>query len=220
MKKSLREFLSYPVIIGLVVVLILGWLLGELTEEILEQESIVHLDRWVLHHTSLIQNPGLTSAMIFITDLGGAYIIASLAVLAGIFALWKRRRTEVIFLAVVMCGGWFLQVVLKNAIHRARPLPPSGSPLVFAFGWSYPSGHAMTSTIFYLTMAYFAAKYFRTKTAIIISFSAGLIIALMIAFSRVYLQVHYLSDVVAGFITGLLWFTICLSIAEGSVLHS
>jgi undecaprenyl-diphosphatase len=214
MKKLDRKLLKSPLLIGLIAVVVLGLLMGKLTVSVLNQNSLVRLDRWVLEHTGAIQSPDLTQVMIIVTNLGGALLIWSLTAIGFVYLIRKKRVFEAGFVTAVMAGGWFLEVMMKNAIHRARPLPPSGTALIPAWGWSYPSGHALLSVLFYFTVAYFIYKQVEAKVIGWYSFAFALILSTLIAFSRVYLQVHYLSDVIAGLTSGLLWFAICVFLAE------
>lgn len=209
-----RRIIKNPLIIGLITGLILSWILGGLTDEVLEQETIVHLDKWVLNHTHLVQSPGLTRVMIFITDLGGGYFIWPMTAVSIAWLIYRRRREEAKFVTAVMAGGGVLNIVLKNAIQRARPIPPGGAELIQAWGWGYPSGHAFLSVVFYFSAAYFISRRFNSKKIRLSAFAAAFCIAGAIALSRVYLQVHYLSDVMAGFLAGLTWFVLCLAILE------
>ncbi|MEN6466673.1 MAG: phosphatase PAP2 family protein [Syntrophaceae bacterium] len=211
-----KKITGKPLILGLIAGLILSLVLGGLTDEVLEQESIVDLDKWVLEHTSLVQSPGLTRAMIFITELGGVYFIWPLTAVSVAWLIYRRRREETKFVASVMAGGGILNLVLKNAIQRARPIPPGGTELVQVWGWAYPSGHAFLSVVFYFSAAYFISRRSGSKIVSLLAFAAAFCISCAVALSRVYLQVHYLSDVLAGFLAGLTWFVLCLAILENA----
>lgn len=213
-QRLLRRFLKNPLVIGLVAVLMLGLVLGELTEDVLEKESIVSLDHWVLENTHIIQSPGLTRIMIFVSILGGAYILWPAAVLSAAWLFSKKRFAEAKFFVAVMAGGEILNLVLKYIIHRARPIPPGGADLTHAWGWSYPSGHAFLSVVFYFTVACLVSRRFNSKIAGVSAYAIASCIAGLIALSRVYLQVHYLSDILAGLVAGLAWFILCLVILE------
>ncbi len=210
----LRKIAGRPLLIGLITGVVLGLALGELTEDVLEKDSIVRVDNWVLDHTYLVQSPGLTRAMILISNLGGGYFVWPVTFILVALLVWKRRPFEARFAAAVMGGGGMLNLVLKGAIQRARPVPPGGAELVQAWGWASPSGHAFLSVVFYFTIAYFVYRRFRSKKAGLAAFAAAFCMACAIALSRVYLQVHYLSDVMAGFLAGLIWFILCLAVLE------
>lgn len=210
----LKRAAQSPLLAGLAAVLILGLALGGLTEDVLEKESIVSLDNWVLNNTHHIQGPVLTREMIFVSLLGSVYFVWPATVMAVILLLRARRSLEAGFFLAAIAGGEVLSFILKNTIQRARPVPPDGTGLYHAWGWGYPSGHALISVIFYFTLAYLAAKQFGSKRAALLSFAAASCFVFSIAVSRLYLQVHYVSDVMAGFLAGLAWFAVCLAVLE------
>ena len=96
-------------------------------------------------------------------------------------------------------------MALKASIARARPTLEA---LVYAQGWSFPSGHTMGSTVSFGMLAYLALTRFRSHHNLIISLAVLLI--LFVGASRLYLGVHYLSDVLAGFFAGTAWLVICI----------
>ncbi len=214
MRKLNRDFLKSPLLIGLIIVLALGWSLGVLTEGVLQKESIIQLDQWVLDHTAAIQNPELTPVMILVTNMGGALFIWAVTGIWFVYLIRKGKRFDAGLVTALMAGGWFLDVMLKYIIHRVRPVPPSGAALVPVWGWSYPSGHALMSVLFYFTIAYFISKHVESKVVAWYTFGFAFCFVLLIAFSRIYLQVHYVSDVLAGLISGLIWFAVCISLTE------
>ena len=216
MNKNTREFLRSPLFLGMILLVILGFLLPPLSSFVLKQQSVIRLDQWCLSHTGALHNTDMNSLMIFLTNLGGNLLIWPVTGIGFVYLLRKKRILEARFLTAVMAGGWFLEVMIKQAIQRPRPVPPSGTALIPAWGWSYPSGHALLSVLFYFTIAYFIYKQVEAKVIGWYSFAFAFILSALIAFSRVYLQVHFLSDVLAGWITGLLWFAICVALVENS----
>ena len=217
MEEPQRKFtalLESPVAWGLILILILGWLFGEITREILTQQGLIRLDYWVLAHSGQIQSRSFTQIMTIITTLGGPFVIWPVAIGTTAFFICKRRVLSTVFFVSVVGGGRILEGFLKDTIHRARPIPPLGEVLGHGQGWSYPSAHAMLSVLFYITLAYFLAGSLKSKINRALLFGAAFFLSLLIAASRVYLQVHFLSDVLAGLIAGLLWFTLCLTVLE------
>ncbi len=106
-------------------------------------------------------------------------------------------------------GGNFLFLILKTVIHRVRPI--SETSLINAAGWSFPSGHSVMSVIFYGMITYLCVRDLRSwRPSVFMATVAGFVIVL-IGLSRIYLQVHYLSDVIAGFAGGLFWLTMCIT---------
>jgi membrane-associated phospholipid phosphatase len=129
-----------------------------------------------------------------------------------LYFLFIRRHTWFsIRVASVAVSSLLLMFTLKRLFHRRRPLLPLLQP---AKGLSFPSGHALISSTFYGLLIYIVSNTVKNKpfqhTAIVLLVS--LIIA--IGFSRIYLRVHYASDVVAGYITGLLWLIIALDVLK------
>jgi membrane-associated phospholipid phosphatase len=110
-------------------------------------------------------------------------------------------------------GAALLARVLKVAVRRSRP--PYASVLLHGFSYSFPSGHATDSLIGYGMLAYFLlvcwGKHSFTQAAII---SGSALLVLAIGFSRLYLGVHYFSDVIGGYAAGMVWLSICITGVE------
>ncbi len=213
MQKPDWNRLKFPLLTGLIAVVILSFFLGEITKDLLENASVVRLDQCVLDRAASIHNRFLTPAMIFATNLGGGIPIWPIIFLSVIFLYRWGRRFEAGFICAVMAGGMILDQFLKFSIQRARPVPPSGAALTHAWGWSYPSGHVVLAVLFYFTVAYLIWRHSGSRVVGATAFGVAFLISVLIAFSRVYLQVHYLSDVIAGLIGGLLWFALCSVLA-------
>lgn len=146
-------------------------------------------------------SPGMTSAMKAISLLGYDVLIAELLVAFAAFA-WLRWQRAAVWLAVAMAGALALDMTLKYAYHRTRPTAFFG---VAPHSYSFPSGHALCSFCFYGVMAGLLSA--RTKSLAwrlaIWIFAAVLVIA--IGLSRIYLGVHYPSDVIAGYLAAAVW---------------
>jgi undecaprenyl-diphosphatase len=140
-----------------------------------------------------------------LTTLGSAAGMTALVALVLVVLLARRRFRWATYLAITSLGGLLLNQFLKSRF--VRPRPDLASAVLDATGWSFPSGHAMSSTVILGALAYLAARSmreWRNKSAVL----AGLAtLALAIGVSRVYLGVHWTSDVAAGFVAGLLWVT-------------
>jgi undecaprenyl-diphosphatase len=203
------SYLGLHLTIGLSISAVFIWILGGITEDILTGDPFVAVDRWVVGRVLYFRSPPATSVMEAITQLGGIRFIAPCTIAIITYLLLKRRFDNAAGFAAAIVGGSLLNNVLKTIIHRPRPI--SGTTLVAAYGWGFPSGHAMTSVIFYGMIAYLlvrAAGSWRLKT---FSMALACFIVFMIGFSRIYLQVHYLSDVLAGYAGGLFWLSICMT---------
>lgn len=141
--------------------------------------------------------------MMDITALGGTTVLTLIAVLAIAFFIMQRRYHHALFTAVAAGGGALFSSVLKSIFDRPRPdVVPH---LVEVSSMSFPSGHSMNSAVIYFTLAVLVARNFeqaRLRTFII---SVAAILVFAIGFSRVYLGVHYPSDVLAGWTAGAAW---------------
>jgi len=133
----------------------------------------------------------------------------SLAVGAAVaFVLYRRRElARAAFLPLVLGGAELSNLILKLAFHRTRPEVAS----VHLDTYSFPSGHAMISTAAYGALAYLAWRRLETRRARVLLWVAVLTLVVLVGFSRLYLGVHYLSDVLAGTAGGACW--LALSIA-------
>ena len=126
--------------------------------------------------------------------MGGLVLVVVAALLA------RRRRRWAAYLALTAVGGVLLNQLLKR--HFVRPRPDLASAVLGATGYSFPSGHAMSATIVLGALGYLAARSARSWAVKSAAFSAFATLALAIGVSRLYLGVHWASDVVAGFAAG------------------
>jgi undecaprenyl-diphosphatase len=165
-------------------------------------EAAMPLDLAIRGAVHTLASPPLTLAMRAVTQLGSAPFLVSFALLL----IWRfamtGRNAAIAPLIVAMIGGETLETVLKLAFHRVRPEAFFG--IAEPVTYSFPSGHAIMSLVFYGTAAVLltAGATAARKTA------AGALTALFVAaigFSRIYLGVHYPSDVAAGYAAGLGW---------------
>lgn len=149
-----------------------------------------------------------TSIMNFFTFFGGHFFLipANLCLIAWAFFV-KKNKWFGIRVASVAISSLLLMFGLKQFFNRPRPLTPL---LREARGLSFPSGHAFMSFVFFGLLIYVINTAVKNKTAKILLTAALLIIVFIIGLSRVYLRVHYASDVLAGFSMGLMWLVISL----------
>lgn len=148
-----------------------------------------------------LATPLLDRVMAVITTLGSTPVVAPLVVVTFALLWWRRYRREALFLAVAMSGSLLIDESLKLLVHRSRP------QLEWAqvqSGYSFPSGHAMNSLVFYaaLALTFWAVRGRRGGR---VALGAAAVLALLIGTSRIYLGYHYLTDVVGGFLAGSAW---------------
>ena len=155
---------------------------------------------------------GTASVVRDITALGSAMVLSLLTVLI-LGYLWMSGRLRVAALiTVATAGGQALNLLLKNSFSRARP--DSALHLVEVTSSSFPSGHTMASSIFYLTMGALLARMAKRRREKAYFVGAALLMTFMIGFSRVYLGVHFPTDVLAGWSAGTAWALLCWFVAD------
>ena len=169
---------------------------------VLEQQTQA-LDLATLNALRSYTDPRITQLALFISLFGSqAVIVVAVALLALFIA--QSRWGAAVTLVLVAGGAQLLNDVLKELFHRARPTPIAG--FIDAQQFSFPSGHAMVAAAFYLYLAYLSWHLLRRRGHWRIVFVAALAtLALLIGLARLYLGAHYLSDVLAGYLVGLLW---------------
>lgn len=141
--------------------------------------------------------------MLFITFLGRhEFLIPANLILIAYFLFVKKHKWYSIKVPAIALSSLGLMFVLKNLFNRKRPLIPL---LEEAKGLSFPSGHALMSVTFYGLLIYIVYQSVKNKSLKWSIITLLLILILLIGFSRIYLRVHYTSDVMAGFATGFLW---------------
>jgi len=203
------SYLGLHLTIGLSISTVFIWIFGGITEDILTGDPFVAVDQWVLGRVLYFRSPLANNVMEALTQLGGIRFIAPCTIAVVAFLLLKRRFEKAAGFTAAIVGGSLLNNVLKTIIHRPRPI--SETTLVTAYGWSFPSGHAMTSMIFYGMIAYLLVRTVGSWRLRAFFMALAGFMVFMIGFSRIYLQVHYLSDVLAGYAGGLFWLSICIT---------
>jgi membrane-associated phospholipid phosphatase len=186
------------------------WLFGAITEDVIHQDPLTRFDLTLLNWVHSRATPVGYSIAQAISVLGSPVALTTLAL--GVGALLAARRHWILLTGWVaaFAGGGLLDALLKLVIHRPRP--PDAQVFLPHYTWSFPSGHAMVSLIGYGMLAYVLVRLWvhrRSAQALIVVGAALLILA--IGVSRLYLGVHYFSDVVAGYAAGMLWLSACVS---------
>jgi undecaprenyl-diphosphatase len=185
-------------------------LFGGIVEDIINSDIIVSADVRVANLLAIFRNANLTGIFTWITLLGKWQVI-SIFTIATILILWIwKKRSYIIPLLLSIIGSEIFTSIGKVVFHRARP----SVALYAENSFSFPSGHATIAIAFYGFLAYILirnAKNWKNKINI---FFASFIVILLIGFSRLYLGVHYLSDVWGGYLAGAIWLIIAMSLSE------
>jgi undecaprenyl-diphosphatase len=147
--------------------------------------------------------PLVSNAMAAISFLGAPTTLTVIAVAGSLLLLYRRRYAEAATLSPVVLGGNLLNFCLKHLIQRGRPV--FDDPIFSLPTLSFPSGHAMASTVFYGLLAVYASVNAGQRYAACIGIAAAVFMVALVSFSRIYLGLHYLSDVMAGIAEGIAW---------------
>ncbi len=159
---------------------------------------------------AMLHSPALTRIMFFITSIGGTISMLVLSLLVLGFLAYKKRWQSIFLFAVGMGGGLISELLLKMLVHRARP----ENALAQEIGYSFPSGHATLAIIFFSLLIYIFRDDIKKELWKHVFIISCIFIALLIGFSRVYLNVHWLSDVIGGFALGVLWLSITIAVSK------
>jgi undecaprenyl-diphosphatase len=151
----------------------------------------------------------IEQSLLEITALGTGLVLMMIVIIAALFLVATQHRFSAFLLLVASAGGLVLNTILKSSFDRPRPrlfewlTSPGGS--------SFPSGHAMGSAIVYFTVAYLIGRLEKRRWMRALTILTSLLLVLLISVSRLYLGVHYPSDVLAGMVIGLAWAGFCLA---------
>jgi undecaprenyl-diphosphatase len=171
---------------------------------------INNLDTAVHSYFLFLSSSNIARAAGFVTSIADTitFVIASLILLIFLFA--KKRYSKFYFSLFSLASGSAILVLFKVLVHRIRP-----AGVIFAEeGFSFPSGHAFKITLFLLVLWFAVAKDFksyRMRNAFVVIAS---LLILVVGISRIIMGVHWLSDVIAGFLLAFLWFGLCVIIFE------
>ncbi len=195
--------------VGALLLVMAAWLFGAIAEDVVTGDRLTVLDdvvaQWLHRHATA----QLTQAMLAVSNLHSTVAIGCYAAIVAIVLGRKRDWRRLVTVVVCVAGGLCLNVLMKLAFHRARPV--FDQPLLTLSSYSFPSGHVAASTIFYGLAVAWVFSLTRRRRWRALAVVGALAMVSLVAFSRMYLGVHYLSDVAAAFAEGVAWLAICLS---------
>lgn len=197
-------YLSFAIFVGFAAVLAFA----RVTREVLEG-STLRFDEAVLTWVALHRTDGLDRLALEITALGNYATVAVLVLAVSIFLWLTHHRLSVGLLFVALVGGGILNTLLKELFGRPRPTVVEQVTAVSSL--SFPSGHSMTAFIAYASVAYLGGRLEPTAVLRWTTWGLASLLILAIGASRIYLGVHYPSDVLGGYLAGLAWLAFVVS---------
>lgn len=216
--RRLRGFVTgeAPLLASIAVVsgLILAFL--QIADEMIEGEmeafdrTILMLFRDPANVDATIGPPWVHEMVRDITALGSFALLGLIVAAVCIYLVLARMRAEAVLIVTSVLGGTILSTVLKMGYNRPRP---DLAAMSTQFTASFPSGHAMLSAVTFLTLGALLARLAPTRALRIFSIGAAVFLTFIIGMSRLYMGVHYPSDVLAGWCLGAAWALLCSAIA-------
>lgn len=198
--------------IGVVIAFVFFFFFFRVVEDYIGQDLLIQSDLRIINLVQIFRGPVFTRVMLFATYLGSWQVTFFGLLLAGVVFLLLRRWYELILLAVSVFGGEVFVWVIKNLVDRPRP--PLVNALIPASGFSFPSGHGFVAISFYGLIAYFLFRLSSKILQRVVIIIVALIIVVTIGFSRIYLGVHWPSDVLASYASSAAWITLLITALE------
>jgi membrane-associated phospholipid phosphatase len=189
----------------------------ELAEDVSHREDLARIDP--VFGAFLVSRTDLTGDQVFlaITTLGNALVISGGTVVLSLWLIRRKKWNMLVFLLVVVAGCGLINFGLKEIFLRGRPAYLNA--FIRDIGYSFPSGHAMISVAFYGSLTYILFQELQSLTRKVGLVILTLIVIFLIGFSRLYLGVHYLTDVLAGWAIATAWLAACIISTEFSTFH-
>jgi len=208
--------LLLDLLIGFAVVLTAVALFFEIADEIGLDEGLGRFDVALADELSrTVSRPTLTF-FASVTHLGDAEVQWALGAIVALVLMLRGRRLLAVSWLAAVAGNGLMNRALKALFERTRPLHEHG--LTLEHGWSFPSGHTSGAVVIYGMLAYLGVRATPPAWHFPIAMSA-LIVALLVGYSRIVLQVHYLSDVLAALVSGGTWLMVCITAARVVRVH-
>lgn len=191
--------------LGVAAVLALGVGFGELLDNVLDGEGIALADHPVVRFLAAHREPWLITAARVISDMGSPVGVAVTAVVAGVALAWVRRSWLPLLVFTLGAGGiGVINMTVKRLVSRDRP--PLATAVLDAQGFSFPSGHTVGTTVVWLLTAWMVSHWVIGRRAVRVTVWTGaLLMIVAVGVTRVYLGVHFPSDVLAGWALGAAW---------------
>lgn len=195
------EFRTLLVLAGLLV--FAAWGFFGILEDIITADPLVFIDSSIYHLLQGLRTPFGDNIMVALTELGDATVTITVVISVLLWLLWKHAWQATVYWVAAAGFATILTQAIKAGLGRARPFPLYEGASLFSF----PSGHATMSMVTYGFLAVLISRELSPRGRLAI-FTAIILLVVLIAFSRLYLGVHWLSDVLGGVTFGLAWIAV------------
>ena len=206
---SPRGYLGLQLTLGALVLLGAAWLFAGITEDVITGDPLTDVDVVVANWFGAHTTPPLTEVTLLISRLHGTIAMVSMVCGLAVFVAWKRQWYWFVTFLIVVPGGMLLNTLIKELIHRPRP---DFADLVLTLStYSFPSGHAAAATLFYGFIATYVIVHIREWRWRVMVAIVAFFVVILVGVSRMYLRVHYLSDVLGGMSGSVAWLVLCIT---------
>jgi undecaprenyl-diphosphatase len=147
-----------------------------------------------------------------LTALGGVAVLVLLIGVVIVFLALERKYRALVLILVASVGGLLLSTLLKHVIQRQRPSVVPHLSIVMSS--SFPSGHSILAAVVYLTLGVLLGQTVKSRSTRVFCIVVAFFLAILVGLSRIFLGVHYPTDVLAGWMAGLVWSVLCLFVAK------
>jgi len=205
-----EEYLGLHLTVGLTISMAALWLFAALTEEVLHHTPLTQFDVTILEWFHSNSSELGMRIFVAISFLGSPFVLSILGIALALYFITRRAWVFLASWIAALAGAGILDWLLKEAIQRPRP--EYAVAIIHGHSFSFPSGHALASLAAYGMTAYFVTilwvKEAAARTTVI---CVAAILILAIGVSRLYLGVHYFTDVIAGYAAGAVWLSACVT---------
>lgn len=206
-----EQFTGLPLTVLVIGLIISVMTLSEVAENIVNAEPMVGVDRLFTQWLFRERNGDLSKLFYALTWLGSIYATVGLALVGSAVLFRQHKQRDVFILWLLLAGVTLLVQVGKRHFIRPRPELVAWYPEV---GFSFPSGHSATAMTLYGLLAYWWIRRVRTAAARLFVGTGAVSLILIVGFSRIYLGVHFLSDVLGGYLLGICWLIVGIVLTE------
>ena len=206
---SPESYLGLQLTLGALALICASWVFGGIAEDVVSGDPLTLVDVQLAQWFRTQVTASLTPLMFAVTDLHGPAGVTIMGLMMAAWLAWRRNWYWLVSLVAVLPLGMAINSLMKYAFQRARP--SLEAPVLVLTSYSFPSGHVAGATLLYgmlIALVYSGTPAWRWRS--LAALGAGLMVVL-VAMSRMYLGVHYLSDVLAAFAEGVAWLALCFT---------